>query len=105
MDWRPCLQANGSQLSLLPGKTSLSFLRRRTFEVSFQAATSSRRDMRAGVAQGGLMSPVLFSLYVNGMPIPSHHVELALYAAVIATSRKPALLFSSQESYLSNVQR
>jgi hypothetical protein len=55
--------------------------------------------MRAGVAQGGLFSPLLFSLYVNDMPPPSHHVELALYAddpAIIPTSRKPTLL----DSYL-----
>ena len=53
--------------------------------------------MRAGVAQGGLISPVLFSLYVNDMPPPSHHVESAVYAddtAIIATSRKPTLLVS-----------
>jgi hypothetical protein len=57
--------------------------------------------MRAGVAQGGLISPVLFSLYVNDMHSPSHHVELALYAddtAIIATSRKPTLLVSYLES-------
>ena len=63
--------------------------------------------MRAGVAQGGWISPVLFSLYVD-MPPPSHHVELALYAddtAIIATSRKPTLLFSYPESYLKNLQR
>jgi retron-type reverse transcriptase len=57
-----------------------SYLRGRTFEASFQMATSSRRDMRAGVAQGGLISPVLFSLYVNDMSSPLHHVDLALYA-------------------------
>jgi len=60
------------------------------------------------VAQGGLISPVLFSLYVNGMPTPSHHVEFALYAdntAVIATSRKPTLLVSYLESYLNDLQR
>jgi len=34
----------------------------RTFEASFQAATSSRRGIRAGVAQSGLISLVLFSL-------------------------------------------
>jgi hypothetical protein len=47
------------------------------------------------LAQGGLISPVVFSLYVN-MPTPSHHVELALYAdmAITATSRKPKLLVS-----------
>jgi hypothetical protein len=42
------------------------------------------------------------------MPIPSHHVELALYAeytAVMATSRKPELLVSHLESYLSDLER
>jgi hypothetical protein len=56
--------------------------------------------MRAGVVQGGLISPVLFSLYVNELPSPSHHVELAFYAddtAIIATSRKPTLLVSYLE--------
>jgi len=60
------------------------------------------------VAQGGLISPVLFSLYVNEMPSPSYHVELAFYAddtAIIATSRKPALLVSYLESYLNDLQR
>jgi hypothetical protein len=64
--------------------------------------------MRARVAQGGLISPVPFSLYVNEMPSPSHHVELAFYAddtAIIATSRKPTLLVSYLESYLSDLQR
>ena len=64
--------------------------------------------MRAGVAQGGLIIPVLFSLYVNDMPSPSHHVELALYAddtAIKATSRKPTLLVSYLESYLNDLQR
>jgi hypothetical protein len=75
--------------------TISSYLKERTFEVSLQTATPSRRIMRAGVSQGGLISPVLFSLYVNEMPSPSHHVELALYAddtAIIATSHKLTLL-------------
>jgi len=41
------------------------------------------------------MSPVLFSLYVNDMPSPSHHVNLAPYAddtAIMATSSNPTLL-------------
>jgi len=55
-----------------------------------------------------LIFPALFSLYVNDMPSPSHHVELALYAgdtAIIATSRKPTLLVSCLESYLNDLQR
>ena len=64
--------------------------------------------MRAGVAQGGLISPILFSLYVNDMTSSSHQVELALYAddtAIIGTSRKPTLLVSYLESYLNDLQR
>ena len=75
--------------------TISSYLRGRTFEASFHTATSSRCGMRAGMAQGALNSPVLLSQYVNNIPSPSHHIELALYAddtAIIATSCKPTLL-------------
>jgi predicted Zn-dependent protease len=64
--------------------------------------------MRAVVAQGGIILPVLFSLYVNDMPSPSHHVELALYAdatAVIVTSLLTALLVKYLETYLSALER
>jgi hypothetical protein len=56
---------------------------------------------------GGIDLPCLFSLYVNDIPVPSRHVELALYAddtAVIATSHKPALLVSYLESYLADLE-
>jgi hypothetical protein len=59
--------------------------------------------MRTGVVQGGLVSPVLFSLYVNDMPTPSRHFELAQYAddtALVATSRSPSLLVGYLEDYL-----
>jgi hypothetical protein len=62
--------------------------------------------MWAGVAQG-LISPVLFSLYVN-MPTTLHHVELALYmddTANIATPCKSTLLVIYLESYFSNLPR
>jgi hypothetical protein len=39
-----------------------SYPRGRKFEASFQTATSSRRVIRAVVAYGGLITPVLFSL-------------------------------------------
>jgi hypothetical protein len=61
---------------------------------------SSFRGMQAGVAQGGLISPVPFRLYVNDKPTPSHHFELVLYAddtAIIATSCQPKLLVSNLE--------
>jgi hypothetical protein len=83
--------------------TIASYLRGRTFEPSFQTATSYIRGLWAVVGQSGLISTVLFSLYANNMPSPSHHVELVLYAddtVIIATSRKPTLLVGYLESYL-----
>ena len=46
--------------------------------------------MRAGVAQVGLISRVLFSLYVNDMPVPFRHVDLALYVDDTAIIARPA---------------
>jgi len=60
------------------------------------------------MTQGGLISPVLFSLYVNDMLSSSHYVKLALYADdtdIIAKSRKTRVLVSYLESYLNDFQR
>jgi hypothetical protein len=88
--------------------TISSYLRGRTFEASFQTATSSRRVMRAGVAQSRLISSSSSVCMSKDVPSPSHHVELALYAddrAIIATSCKPTLVVSYLESYLNDLQR
>jgi uncharacterized membrane protein (UPF0136 family) len=63
--------------------------------------------MRVGVVQGGLVSPVLFSLYVHDTLTPSRHVELAQYAddtALIATSRVPSLFVGYLYSYLGRLE-
>jgi hypothetical protein len=89
-------------------KTISSYLDCRTFQTSFQSAKSTRRGMRAGVVQGGLVSPVLFSLYANDIPTPSRHVQLAQYSddtALAATSRSPSLLVGYLEEYLGRLER
>jgi hypothetical protein len=89
-------------------KTIYSYLDCRTFQTSFQSATSKSHGTRASVAQGGLASPVLFSLYVNDIPTPSGHVELAQYVddtALVATSRSPSLLVGYLEAYLGRQER
>jgi hypothetical protein len=58
--------------------------------------------MRAGVALCGLVSPVLFSLHVNGIPTPSGHVELEQYAddtSSMTMSRSPHLLVGYPQAY------
>jgi hypothetical protein len=42
-------------------KTLCPYLHHRTFQTSFKSATPTCRILRAGVAQGGLVSPVPFS--------------------------------------------
>ena len=59
-------------------KTICSNLHVRTFKVSFQTNTSTCRCMRVGVDQGGIMYPVLFTLYVNDMFTSSRHVKMAV---------------------------
>jgi len=59
----------------------------------------------AGVSQGGIISPVLFSLYINDTPIPSYHAELSPDAdntAILNTSRQAALLVTFTDLYLSD---
>jgi hypothetical protein len=89
-------------------ETMSSYLHCRTFQTSFQSATSTRRVMRAGVNQDRLISPVLFSLYVNGIPTPSRHIELAQCTddtAIVATARSPSLLVSYLETYLGRIEQ
>jgi hypothetical protein len=105
--WLP-LQANKPQFPFVPRSHHLIIHRGRTFELSFQTAMGSCCGMRAGVEECGLIYPVLFSLYVNGMLKSSHHVDVVLYTddmAILVNSPKLALLFMYLESNLSDLQR
>jgi hypothetical protein len=60
--------------------TMSSYVHCGTFQTFFHSAPSTRRGMRAGVAHGGLISPMLFSLYGNDIHATSRHVESAQFA-------------------------
>jgi hypothetical protein len=101
---RASLQAHFPQFPVLPGE-NLAFISSSPHDSNvLEPATSTRRT---GLAQGGLVSPVLFSPYVNDMPTPSRHVVLTLYAddtALIATSRTPLLLVMYLKTYLNRLE-
>jgi hypothetical protein len=84
-------------------KTISSYIDSRTFRTSLQSATSTCRVVRAGVAQGELVSPVLFSLYLNDILIPSRHVDIAQYV-LVATSRCPSQPASYLYAYLGRLE-
>jgi hypothetical protein len=58
-----------------------SWLRERRFQVAWNAASSTKRRVRAGVPQGSLLSPLLFNIFSADMPVFSNpNVMAALYA-------------------------
>jgi hypothetical protein len=45
-----------------------SFLSQRKFRVSVEGEMSTTRDIQAGVPQGSILAPTLYSLYINDTP-------------------------------------
>lgn len=60
-----------------------SFIRGREYIVFVKGSKSYKVKMTAGLAQGTVLNPLLYSLYVSDIPIPTN-VELAMYADDIA---------------------
>ena len=57
-----------------------NYLRGRQSKVHFRNSTSSKRNIRTGVPQGAVTSPVLFNFYLRCLPIPPEGVMVVQYA-------------------------
>ncbi|GFU76544.1 probable RNA-directed DNA polymerase from transposon BS [Trichonephila clavipes] len=71
-----------------------SYLADRNFSVRINDTYSSHRPTEAGVAQGTLISPLLFNIYVNDIPI-HHNTTLCMFAddtAILASHTEPKLV-------------
>lgn len=64
-----------------------SYLSHRTFSIKYQQFTSSSRPILAGVPQGAVLSPFLFSLFINDAPTIKG-VQEFIYADDIAYAVK-----------------
>jgi hypothetical protein len=108
LDGWPPLQTNAAKLPVLCSPCSLILPQGsdvRSIRPDGQVISSRHACWGSS---GWIDFPVLFSLYVNDMPSPSHHLDLAPCAndrAIIATFRNPTLLVSYLESYLNDLQR
>ena len=72
-------------------RTLASFLNNRTFRVRVESAWSGSHSIAAGVPQGSILSPALYSLYTDDIPVQQGTL-LALYAddiALMTTSLNP----------------
>ena len=69
-----------SDLSNDTKRRILAYLRGRHTYVEFSDTKSIRRKVKQGVPQGGVLSPVLFNLYVK-MPLPEYDIiKVTTYA-------------------------
>ena len=57
-----------------------NYLRGRQTYVYFRGTKSGYRKVKQGVPQGGVLSPILFNLYMSSMPLPPEHILLVTYA-------------------------
>ncbi len=56
------------------------YLRGRHTYVVFRNSISKHRKMKQGVPQGGVLSPILFNLYMSSMPAPPGNILWKKYA-------------------------
>ena len=77
-------------------KLLYSYLQNRFFRVRSEGELSSTRPIAAGVPQGSILGPLLFTCYTADIPIPEdRRAQIALYAddtAVSYTSANPKLI-------------
>jgi hypothetical protein len=92
--WHPGLFYKLSNLNFSASAIKLisSFLSNRKFRVWAEGEKSTPREMQAGMPQGSVLSPTLYSLYINNAP-QSPSVHLALFVddtCIYFTDRKEA---------------
>ena len=56
------------------------YLRGRQSRVKFRGKTSSSRNVKAGVPQGAVTSPLLFNFYLSKLPTPPDGIHILQYA-------------------------
>ena len=62
-----------------------NYLKGRKAYTVYQNALSKQQQFKTGVPQGGVLSPVLFNIYMSDIPTPPNGIKLSSYADDITT--------------------
>ena len=57
-----------------------NYIKGRMAYTTFRNHTSTKRQFKSGVLQGGVLSPILFNIYTSDIPLPPDSVQLTTYA-------------------------
>ena len=57
-----------------------NYIKGRMAYTTFRNYTSTKRQFKSGVPQGGVLSPILFNIYTSEIPPPPDSVQLTTYA-------------------------
>ena len=83
------------------------YLLGRQSKVQFRLQTSSARNVRTGVPQGAVTSPILFNFYLTKIPTPPSNITLIQYAddiSVYATGSNIFSLSASVTQFITSVE-
>jgi retron-type reverse transcriptase len=62
-----------------------NYLKGRKAYTNYQGTTSQQQQFKTGVPQGGVLSPILFNIYMSDIPTPPVGIKLFTYADDITT--------------------
>ena len=83
-----------------------SYIHGRQSRVNFRNQTSKSRNVRTGVPQGAVSSPILFNFYLHMLPTPPDGIKIVQYAddiSVYASGTNLDLLCNSINIYIKKV--
>ena len=85
----------------IPGtliKFIANYIKGRKAYTTYRNHTSSQRQFKTGIPQGGVLSPTLFNVYTSDLPPPSAPVQVMAYADDITSKHTSNLTLNSDKT-------